>query len=321
MKTNETQPLPTEGEGDIMLALEKRVRERREKGVATYGRSLQAFNGRRALVDAVEEAVDLAAYLEQELHERARLEAQLAAERKRADEAERCTECEHLYVRAVCEDHRQEETNQLRQAEATAGALRAALEDIATRGHNEEFCPLGSEEPDEGALCECCECCRNMIDEAKAALAAPPHGKDAGEEQRPWFGWATEYPDEGYTPIEAATEAEAQSQIREILNAADDPDDEPMPTSVRPITAADVDALQETIEDLIGQRNRITEEFKAANDGAFRYHARLTEAEGLLRAFCAAWESGHTRVVVGADAFVRVAVGAALFLKPPVGTP
>jgi hypothetical protein len=78
MKTNETQPLPTEGEGDIMLALEKRVRERREKGVATYGRSLQAFNGRRALADAVEEAVDLAAYLEQELHERAKLEAQLA---------------------------------------------------------------------------------------------------------------------------------------------------------------------------------------------------------------------------------------------------
>jgi hypothetical protein len=73
-----TQPLPTPGEGDIMLALEKRVRQRREKGIATYGRSLQAFNGRRALVDALEEAVDLAAYLEQELHERAKLEARVA---------------------------------------------------------------------------------------------------------------------------------------------------------------------------------------------------------------------------------------------------
>jgi hypothetical protein len=73
-----TQPLPTPGEGDIMLALETRVRQRREKGIAMYGRSLQAFNGRRALVDALEEAVDLAAYLEQELHERAKLEARVA---------------------------------------------------------------------------------------------------------------------------------------------------------------------------------------------------------------------------------------------------
>jgi hypothetical protein len=76
--SDETQPLPTPGEGDIMLALERRVRQRREKGIAMYGRSLQAFNGRRALVDALEEAVDLAAYLEQELHERAKLEARVA---------------------------------------------------------------------------------------------------------------------------------------------------------------------------------------------------------------------------------------------------
>jgi hypothetical protein len=78
MMSDETQPLPTPGEGDIMLALETRVRQRREKGIAMYGRSLQAFNGRRALVDALEEAVDLAAYLEQELHERAKLEARVA---------------------------------------------------------------------------------------------------------------------------------------------------------------------------------------------------------------------------------------------------
>lgn len=61
---------------------------------------------------------------------------------------------------------------------------------------------------------------------------------------RPWFGWATEHPDEGFTAVDAVTEDEAQQKIRAILGANDDPD-EPMPTSVRPICAGDVDVLQE----------------------------------------------------------------------------
>lgn len=41
-----SQPPPKPGEGDVMLALEARVRARREKGIATYGTTLQAFNGK-----------------------------------------------------------------------------------------------------------------------------------------------------------------------------------------------------------------------------------------------------------------------------------
>lgn len=63
----------------MMERLECRVRERRAKGLATYGTTLQAFNGRRALVDAAEEAVDMAAYLEQEIEERERFESVLCA--------------------------------------------------------------------------------------------------------------------------------------------------------------------------------------------------------------------------------------------------
>lgn len=41
------------------------IRYRKDKGVETYGTPLQAFNGRDALWDAYEEALDLAIYLRQ----------------------------------------------------------------------------------------------------------------------------------------------------------------------------------------------------------------------------------------------------------------
>lgn len=43
---------------------------RREAGIATYGVELRARNGRDALRDAYEEALDLACYLRQALAER-----------------------------------------------------------------------------------------------------------------------------------------------------------------------------------------------------------------------------------------------------------
>lgn len=46
------------------------MQKRRDLGVERYGTSLQPFNGRDALRDAYEEALDLAFYLKQALIER-----------------------------------------------------------------------------------------------------------------------------------------------------------------------------------------------------------------------------------------------------------
>ena len=53
------------------------------KGVETYGRTLQAGNGRDALQDAAEELVDAFKYLQQARMENAQLQADLAAARER----------------------------------------------------------------------------------------------------------------------------------------------------------------------------------------------------------------------------------------------
>lgn len=47
------------------------MRERDQVGRRRYGTPLQAHNGRRALVDAYQEALDLVVYLRQEIEERA----------------------------------------------------------------------------------------------------------------------------------------------------------------------------------------------------------------------------------------------------------
>jgi hypothetical protein len=46
------------------------MRKRDEMGVRKYGMHLRAFNGRDALWDAYQEALDLVVYLRQVIHER-----------------------------------------------------------------------------------------------------------------------------------------------------------------------------------------------------------------------------------------------------------
>jgi GNAT superfamily N-acetyltransferase len=63
------QALPVEGDGDVILELiarqNERILERRKTGIRRYGTPLQRFNGRNVFRDACDEALDLAAYLEQ----------------------------------------------------------------------------------------------------------------------------------------------------------------------------------------------------------------------------------------------------------------
>lgn len=66
-----TQQPPTEGTGPPIVDLVKQDLElRKQVGIETYGRPLQANNGRDALQDAYEEALDLACYLKQAIEER-----------------------------------------------------------------------------------------------------------------------------------------------------------------------------------------------------------------------------------------------------------
>jgi hypothetical protein len=65
------QQLPEINEGPIIhLLVIEDLRERLRVGTERYGTGLQAFNGRDALRDAYEEALDLAAYLKQCIVER-----------------------------------------------------------------------------------------------------------------------------------------------------------------------------------------------------------------------------------------------------------
>ncbi|MEV7674978.1 hypothetical protein [Streptomyces sp. NPDC088752] len=59
------QPLPVEGQENVQDRLIEKIKERRELGIQRYGRPLQTFNGRDAVKDALEEALDLATYLMQ----------------------------------------------------------------------------------------------------------------------------------------------------------------------------------------------------------------------------------------------------------------
>lgn len=63
------QPMPT-GEGiDVIEQVIEDMELRAKKGVETYGTRLKTNNGRNALVDAYQEALDLAIYLKQRLLE------------------------------------------------------------------------------------------------------------------------------------------------------------------------------------------------------------------------------------------------------------
>lgn len=85
------QPMPTpNGHPSIQSLVRADLEQREQLGVKRYGTPLQPHNGRDALLDAYEEALDLACYLRQALAEReahqqpdpARLIADLEAEVK-----------------------------------------------------------------------------------------------------------------------------------------------------------------------------------------------------------------------------------------------
>ena len=65
------QPLPVPNDGpDIQSLVIADIETRRQVGIERYGTALQANNGRDALRDAYEEALDLATYLRQAIEER-----------------------------------------------------------------------------------------------------------------------------------------------------------------------------------------------------------------------------------------------------------
>lgn len=61
-------PIPN-NEPDVQSQVIADLAARRDLGVRRYGTALQPFNGRDALVDAYEEALDLAVYLKQAIIE------------------------------------------------------------------------------------------------------------------------------------------------------------------------------------------------------------------------------------------------------------
>ena len=62
--------MPRQGQQLVTEAVIADLKERTEQGIRTYGRPLETFNGRDALLDAYHEALDLCQYLKQELMER-----------------------------------------------------------------------------------------------------------------------------------------------------------------------------------------------------------------------------------------------------------
>lgn len=66
----EKQPKPIKNnEPHINDLVVEDLLERKKAGIKKYGVALQAFNGRNALQDAYEEALDLAQYLKQKIVE------------------------------------------------------------------------------------------------------------------------------------------------------------------------------------------------------------------------------------------------------------
>ena len=65
-----TQPAPKTGKDDVTKAVMDDLAERQRIGIRKYGTKLQTHNGRDALMDAYEEALDLCQYLKQEIMER-----------------------------------------------------------------------------------------------------------------------------------------------------------------------------------------------------------------------------------------------------------
>lgn len=69
MSLNAPEPLPRPAIGDTCKLVAADVEERGRIGVAKYGTPLQPGNGRRNLVDAYQECLDLCIYLRNEIEE------------------------------------------------------------------------------------------------------------------------------------------------------------------------------------------------------------------------------------------------------------
>ncbi len=72
--TQQPDPIPT-NETPIVDLVMADLWKRKAVGIKRYGTPLQASNGRDALLDAYEEALDLVVYLRQELERRSIAEA------------------------------------------------------------------------------------------------------------------------------------------------------------------------------------------------------------------------------------------------------
>ena len=70
MKASTREPMPIKGNIDIFPLVIADLRERDKIGTKKYGTTLQSNNGRDALVDAYQEALDLCMYLRQVICER-----------------------------------------------------------------------------------------------------------------------------------------------------------------------------------------------------------------------------------------------------------
>jgi hypothetical protein len=85
---NEHEPPPKSNDNptmwDLVLA---DMRERDQVGEQRYGTRLQPFNGRNALVDAYQEALDLVVYLRQEVAEAEELRKHTAEMERQRDRA------------------------------------------------------------------------------------------------------------------------------------------------------------------------------------------------------------------------------------------
>jgi hypothetical protein len=71
-KALDKQPTPHGIDVDIASLVHSDIEARVEYGISQYGEPLRPFNGRDALADAYQEALDLAMYLRQALYERDR---------------------------------------------------------------------------------------------------------------------------------------------------------------------------------------------------------------------------------------------------------
>ena len=69
-KANEHEPDPTLGKIVVLDLVRKDLDDRAETGNKKYGTYLMTYNGRNALMDAYQEALDLVMYLRQVLYEK-----------------------------------------------------------------------------------------------------------------------------------------------------------------------------------------------------------------------------------------------------------